>query len=106
MVTQYPHTITITPAVTTYQDNVGNIQRGRATTPVTYDCRAEPAGSNPVIKGADGADVIYAWIVYMAAITVEYTYGDQVAVTLANGTQYDGFIKRQANGQLNTRLWV
>ena len=105
MVTRYPHTITITVTPTLVSDGSGNLS-GATGTDYSYSCRVEPAGNNGIIRGENGDEIIYTWVVYMAATTMEFTPGDAVEITLANGSQYNGHIKRQSNGQLNTRLWV
>lgn len=106
MVTQYPHSITITPKVDPVQGQSGNFTAPVSGTPVTSMCRVEPAGSNPVLTGADGNVVNYAFVVYMPLQTNQFRYGDAVVITLANQSQFTGFIKQQSNGQFNTRLWV
>jgi hypothetical protein len=105
MVTQYPHTIVITATPTLTADDDGNLSGGTATD-YSYSCRVEPASNNGIIRTENGDEIIYTFVVYMAAITSEFTPGDAVEITLTNGSHYSGTIKRQSNGQLNTRLWV
>lgn len=106
MVSQYPHTITIQLQGEFEQDASGNFQP-KAGTGGTFssECRAEPAGTNPVIKGADGEDIVFVWVVYMPKSVVNFQFGDDVTVTI-NGENFSGTVKRQYNGQFNTRLWV
>lgn len=106
MVTQYPHNITISRLPEYTQGEDGNF--ATEDSPVTFasECRAEPAGANPVIKGVDGEDVTYSWIVYMPMTAQEFQFGDPVEITLINGSKYASTLKRQSNGQFNTRLWV
>jgi hypothetical protein len=106
MVEQYPHSITITPVGTPEQGEGGNFEAPVNGTPATYGCRAEEAGSNPVITGPDGNSLVYRFIVYMPLIGVNYSYGDIVHIVKQDGSEYNGFLKHQSNGQLNTRLWV
>ena len=106
MVKQYPHSITITPKVDPVQGHSGDFAAPGTGAVVTSPCRVEPAGSNPVLTGADGNVVNYAFVVYMPLRTNQFRYGDAVVITLANQSQFTGFIKQQSNGQLNTRLWV
>ena len=105
---QYPHSISVisSPEFTQNEDT-GNFQQVPETGGTfESECRAEPAGSNPIIKGIDGNDIVFAWIVYMPKTETEFKFGDKVVVTLGNGSQYEGTVKRQYNGQFNTRLWV
>lgn len=106
MVTQYPDTVTVAHSATWSQETDGDFKAGTAATSFTSSCRFEPAGPNPVIRGEDGAEVYYSWVVYMPQTTTVFAYGDPVTVTLLNATTYTGKLKRQSNGQLNTRLWV
>lgn len=104
---QYPDTIEITKDPEFTQDEeTGNFESGEANTPFTSECRAEPAGSNPVIKGANGDDIMYSWIVYMPKTSEVFEFGDAVKVTKADGSEFIGNVKRQYNGQFNSRLWV
>jgi len=106
MVKQYPHTITVDITPGFEPDEKGNLQETGQSGTFSSDCRAEPAGSNPVIKGADGEDLVYSWIVYMPKTDVKLSFGDTVTITVENGQQHSASLKRQHNGQLNTRLWV
>ena len=69
-------------------------------------CRAEPSGKGDTIRGVDGTEIYFAFVVYMPLTeTVLKTEAD-VTLTLAAGDVYTGKLKRQSNGQFNTRLWV
>lgn len=108
MITQYPHSVTVTTIAPSTQDGVGDYQPTgvAATTIGPLECRAEPAGSNPLLKGPDGDDLTYDWIVYMPPLATELTFGYRVTITMQNGSTFTGSLKRQSNGQFNTRLWV
>jgi hypothetical protein len=103
---QYPHSISITPQPALKQDAEGNVYTSTDGTAVVMDCRVEPSHNNGTISGVDGKQVAYTFVVYMPMTVLEFTPGDKVTVTLENGSQYNGRVKRQSNGQLNTRLWV
>lgn len=106
MVVQYPHTILITRHPDYAQDGSGDFQPTGSATTFTGDGRAEPAGSNAVVTGPDGDKEAYSWIVYMPRTEEEFSYGDTVTITFENGSVKTGTLKRQSNGQFNTRLWV
>lgn len=106
MVEQYPHTITVTRQPVFSQDDEGDFQPSGSATSFTSEGRAEPAGSNPVIRGADGDVEQYEYVIYMPLTTEEFAHGNPVSVTFENGTERTGTLKRQHNGQFNTRLWV
>lgn len=106
MVVQYPHIITVTPAGTPEQGEGGDFEAPEAGAPVSYPCRVEDAGGNPVINMPDGQSLTYRFTVYMALIGVVYNFGDAVAILKQDGSLFTGTIKQQSNGQFNTRLWV
>jgi hypothetical protein len=106
MVTQYPDTITVTTGATFKQQTDGDYEVDAAAGTFTSECRGEPNSSNAVLRGIDGAEIAYSWIVYMPPTTTVLQHGDSVSLALANQTTYAGTLKRQSNGQLNTRLWV
>lgn len=105
MVVQYPHSVTITPQADPVQTG-GNFAAPVSGTPFTTNCRLEPASKGPVITGPDGNVVNVTFVLYMPPVTNQFRYGDLVTVTLSNGSQQNGFLKQQSNGQLNTRIWV
>jgi hypothetical protein len=106
MVTQYPHTIIVYNRATPVQ----NTSTGKFTvsTPVSFtsECRAEPNGKGTIIRGADGVDTSFEFIVYMPVTGENLKFGSDVVITLENGVQHRSTLKRQHNGQLNSRLWV
>jgi hypothetical protein len=106
MVTQYPDSITVSHSATWVQETDGDFKADTSATSFTSVCRCEPAGSNSVLRGTDGAEIVYDWIVYMPKTTTVFVFGNPVSMVLANATTYTGTLKRQSNGQLNTRLWV
>ena len=106
MVKQYPDTVVITKLPEFTQDANGNFQPAGEGVTFTSECRAEPAGSNPVIKGNDGNDIVYSWIVYFPKSSEVFSFGENVEITRADGSIFESSLKRQSNGQLNSRLWV
>ena len=102
---QYPHNILITKKPVFEQDENHNFKPVDEGVEFPFECRAEPADNNPVIKGADGNDVVCSWIVYMPKTIEVFEFGDKVKITI-DEVEYENTLKRQSNGQLNTRLWV
>lgn len=102
---QYPDTIEITKAPEFVQDEDHNFKPSGEGTVVSLECRAEVAGNNPVITGADGNKVEYSWIVYMPLTSEEFHFGDEVKIT-KGGREFSSTVKQQYNGQFNTRIWV
>jgi len=105
MVTQYPHSITITVTPALFADESGNLEGGKEVNHL-FSCRAEPASGNGIIRTQNGEEVVYTWVVYLPSPGTEFSPGDAVEITLSNGSKYTGTIKRQSDGQLNSRLWV
>ncbi|HCY40440.1 MAG TPA: hypothetical protein DHV48_03665 [Prolixibacteraceae bacterium] len=106
MVGQYPDIIVISPKPEFAQDENGNFEADDAANAFTSECRAEVAGSNPILAGTDGQTVSYKWIVYMPKTSEFFEVGDEVTLTKADGSIYTGSLKQQSNGQFNSRLWV
>lgn len=103
---QYPDTILISREPTFTFDAEGDGQASGVATTFSGSCRAEVAGSNPILTGSDGKEVKYSWIIYMPKTTERFAYGDKVTVTEPDGGVYVSTLKQQSNGQFNTRLWV
>lgn len=105
---QYPDTIEVTrnPVYTQDEDGYFESEEGEKTLVFTSECRAEPAGSNPVIRGIDGNEIIYVWIVYLPLTSETFEFGLKVKVTKLDGSVYEGSLKRFYNGKFNTRIWV
>jgi len=106
MVIQYPHNI----EVLNREEPVQNTATGKFTVaaPSTFnsECRAEPNGKGSSIRGADGIEIVFDFVVFMPLTNVILKYGSKVTLTLDDGSIYSGTLKRQHNGQLNSRLWV
>ena len=107
MVSYYPDTVEVTKQPEYVQDEeTGYFDTEEEGVLFASDCRAEPAGPNPVIKGDDGNDIVYSWIVYMPKTSEVLEFGWPVKVTKADGSIYESSLKRQYNGKFNSRLWV
>lgn len=102
----YPDQITITRKPAFAQDASGNFKPVGEAVDFTFECRGEPAGSNPVVRGDDGNMVEYSWIVYMNRTNIVFKFGDKVKLTKEDGSEYESTLKRQYNGRFNSRLWV
>lgn len=106
MVTQYPHTAT----VTIYTDPVtlpnGDIEPGTSSTS-SFKCRLEPASRGGYVKAQDGTRIDFSWVVYCKKNTGILPVGAQVEVkddqdrTLCLDT-----VKQFSQGQLNSRVWL
>lgn len=103
---QYPDTIVIVGSSAYTQDTEGDFVTGVSGNTFTSDCRGEPAGDNPAIRGEDGDILVYSWVVYMPKTTVKFVFGDKVTLTKDDGSVYESFVKSHYNGQLNSRVWV
>jgi hypothetical protein len=105
MVSQYPHTITVTGPTASVKDGAGNWTNTASAT-VTLPCRAEPAGPRGLIQGPDGTLINASWIVYLplpvnpVPLDATVTINDG-AVLLAKDK-----VLRFYKGQLNARVWL
>ncbi len=103
--TQYPDSIVVTTAASGWQ-NASGVWTTGATGTYTFDCRAEVNGTGKKTVGADGTLTDYSFDVFMPVTTVVIPAGSSFVLTaLTNGT-ISGKVKRAANGQLNSRLWL
>lgn len=106
MVTQYPHTLTYTNAVSSERDAAGDYLPGAATTTGEIACRLERAGGG-YVRGQEGVRVDFAWAVYCQKTSIILPVGTLVTVrdkesrVIATDT-----VKQFSPGQLNTRLWL
>lgn len=103
MVTQYPHTITVTIlTANAVRDALGNwIQPAVEPAEYQVECRAEPNGNRMVVL-ADGSMIQVAFIVYLP-LTAPDIPADTL-VSISNGAK--GKVKQFYRGQLNCRLWL
>lgn len=102
---QYPDNIQIALSSGLEPDDNGNFQAPEESTPFSSVCRAEVAGDNPSIVGADGNKIEYSWIVYMPKTAENFDFGCSVVIT-KGGKEFKGSLKQQYNGQFNTRIWI
>ncbi|MCW0484061.1 hypothetical protein [Gaoshiqia sediminis] len=69
-------------------------------------CRAEPAGKGDVLRGTDGNEISFAFVVYLPKASTILSAGSKVTIAFEDGSLVNATLKRQQNGQLNSRLWV
>lgn len=107
MVTQYPHTMTVTTVTATTQDGNGNMVPGQRMVK-TFDCRTEPNSGGRMIQTADGSSIVYASIVYMPLKTEAIPEQAHVHVTWKGTGAFvsSGKALLFSRGQLNCRLWL
>lgn len=107
MAQQYPHSIIITTQNEPEQGADGNYTAPADSTEFASVCRIEPASSHePTVSVSDGRALNYRYVVYMPPTAEQFSFGDQVEITLVNGTEITGLLLQQYNGQMNTRIWV
>lgn len=102
MVTQYPHTITLSLKAEPAQSEDGTLTAGAELEPLTIRCRAEANGSGKKIAGTDGTLTDYTWDIFAPRQTAEIPEGTPY---LLNGA-ITGTVKRAINNQFNTRIWL
>lgn len=106
MVTQYPDSITITVTGEPTQDSVSGFGAASTeSTDYTFQCRAEKNTKGFFIRGVDGSQIDYAFVIYMPRTATNLPIGSKYVLT--KGTeQYAGRIKDANNGQLNSMIWL
>ena len=102
---QYPDNIVITTSASASQ-NASGIWTAGATGSYSLDCRAEANGTGKRVSSDDGALIDYSFSVFLPVMTTVIARdSDFVLTALSNGT-ITGKVKRAANGQLNSRIWL
>lgn len=105
MVTQYPHSLSVTWRAQPTKDANGDWEEGAIQT-FTSACRAETNGEGKTFTGVDGSAIHFSFAVYMPRTEQVIPYGASVEITLGTSHVVKGEVKNQQNGQLNSRLWV
>ena len=105
MVTQYPDSVVITVHAAATQDSNGNWVQGSSTA-YTFDCRAEANNKGLKIMGDDGKLMEYTFMCYLPQTTTVIPMGASYVLTTENNGVFTGTVKRNFNGQLNSRLWL
>src|SRR5690348_9137036 len=106
MVTQYPHTITITSVSGNDKDISGNWQKGSAST-FQYSGRFETNSGSNFLTAADGRQVQYSGIIYSSYATPNINIGASVEVVdESGGPKAKGKVIQFSRGQLNARVWI
>jgi hypothetical protein len=105
MVTQYPHSISISWKENPVKDANGDwVESGPQK--YTSECRAEANGEGKTLSGVDGRTIHFSFAVFMPKTDKVIPYGASVEITIAENYSVKGEVKNHRNGQLNTRLWV
>jgi hypothetical protein len=104
MVNQYPDSIVVTVQTAT-QDSNGNWVNGSSTS-YTFSCRAEANSAGRKLTGIDGVTMDFAFTCFMSPTTTVIPNGSPFTLTTLNNGTITGNVKRQHNGQLNSKLWV
>ena len=97
---RYPHTLTLTWQLDgTFSE--GDYTPGSEVTE-TVQGRAEPNGKGGFIRTEDGAQVVYDYTFYSDKQTFQAPYGAMASLD----TGWSGTVKRQANHQTGTQIWL
>ena len=104
-ISQYPHSIDLTIVTPPTQNTTTGQWMAGSTSYLQLDCRAEVNGSGKKIAGNDGVLMDFAFTCYLAKI-ISIIPVDSDYVLHTGYETYKGKIKRQSNGQLNSRLWL
>ncbi len=106
MVIQYPHVLTVTVSGVATKNVNGDWIKQPATTSAGMPCRAEPQNGNGLIKGADGNEVNFSWIIYLPLSTINIPQGATVEVYEGGLLKCKEVVQRFSRGQLNARVWA
>jgi len=105
MITQYPHTISLTSTVAGSKDGSGNWVAGSSTT-VNKSGRYEPQRGDGTVQAADGTRINYDGIIYLPLPMDPVAPGTPVIVKQGATVLLKNTVKRFNAGQLNARIWL
>ena len=105
MVQQYPHFINVTIVTPPTQNTTTGQWTVGSTSYLTLDCRAEVNGAGKKIAGNDGVLMDFAFTCYFPKMNTVIPVDSEYVLSMDNATA-EGKVKRQSNGQLNSRLWL
>jgi len=71
----------------------------------TFRCRAEKNTKGNFIRGVDGAQIDYAFVIFMPRTATNLPIGSEYVLTKGS-EEFRGQIKDANNGQLNSRIWL
>lgn len=98
---RYPDILTVSYLSEGTYDGTGDYVVGDTITE-TVQGRAEPNGKGAQVMLADGAMIVYSYLFYSEVQHFEAPFNSEV--TLSNG--WTGTVKRQANNQKSTLIWL
>jgi hypothetical protein len=105
MVTQYPHTVTISSVSESTQDENGNYVPG---TPSTFEFngRFETNKAGNFLTAANGEQVVFSGIIYARYSTPNVPLGTGIEVMDGSSPVAKGKAVQFSRGQLNVRIWM
>ena len=103
---RYPDSIIITLYGDPEQDSDGNYGAPPVSATHSSDCRFQPAGRANIIKGDDGEEIAFSYLVFMPLVESRFNFGDAIEGQHHSGYTITGKIKRHHNTQHHTKLWV
>ena len=98
---RYPHTLTVTFRADGTYDPTGDYTPG-ATSTYEIEGRAEANGAGKMIALEGGAQIVYNFMFYCEDQHFELPYNADA--TLSTG--WSGTVKRMANNQKGTMIWL
>jgi hypothetical protein len=105
MVTQYPHTVTISTVADSTQDSNGNFQAGSPSSS-SFKARFETNTKSLFLTAADGKQLVYSGIIYAPLSTPDVELGASVIVLDGMRNVAKGNVLQFSRGQKNVRVWI
>lgn len=72
----------------------------------TIEGRAEANGKGNLIRTEDGAQIVYDWTFHCRPADFDAPFGADAELKQGSATFWKGKLKRQANAQKHTRIWL
>ena len=102
---RYPHTLIVKWQTEGGFDDDGNYQSGTAVEK-SIEGRADVAGSGSLVSMEDGSQVSYGWDFFTQVQEFEAPFNAQAELKEGDVTLWKGTVKRFANQQKHTRIWL
>ncbi len=102
---RYPHTLTVSWKTDTTFDGSGMPVEGTA---VSHDIegRGEANGKGNMIRTEDGMQIVYDWTYFCQRQEFEAPFNAEATLYEDGTAVWSGTIKRQANRQKGTEIWL
>jgi hypothetical protein len=101
-----PHRLARLETTAGYEDENGDYHKAEGDWSSDIACRAVPAGEAKSVTFDDGVTRSYTYTVYLPANVEAFTLGEEVRLTLDNGSVSTFTVKGFHRYQYKSKLWL